>query len=229
MKVEVLVPAAGLGKRLKTPIPKPLILLNGKPLIVYALEVFSKCSLIDSITIAAGKEDARAFKKVVRRYKITKVKKIIEGGKTRRQSVHHGLQTLDNDTAIVLIHDADRPFIDMAIIKDSIRAAQKYGACVVAVPVKSTIKEADLKNNFVKRTLNRKVLWEVQTPQVFKKEIILKAHRTVRMKDPGDDALLVEKMGQKVKFVMGSYKNIKITTPEDLILAKAILSNRRFL
>ncbi len=227
MKTQAVIPAAGRGIRFKQKKAKPLVFLNGKPLIVHTLGVFEHCSLIDSVIIAAPKELLAQFRKITRHYCLQKVVKIVAGGKTRRRSVANGLRVLDQDTQMVVVHDAARPFLTGAILAKSIAVAHRYPAAVVAVPVKSTVKSVDPKTLTVKKTLERKTLWEIQTPQVFKKDVILKAHKTVKDKDPSDDALLVERLGYPVKIIAGDYRNIKITTPEDLILGKAILRSVR--
>jgi len=227
MKVQAIIPAAGLGKRLKSRLPKALVLLHGKPIAVFALRAFQQNSLIDSVIVAVPKGHIEEFKIMIRREKLTKVKKIVEGGATRRESVSRALKALDRDTDIVLIHDAARPFVTKKNIADSLGAIKKEKAAVVAVPVKSTIKVADKKGRYVKATPRRDRLWEIQTPQVFQKGIILKAHKETKEKNPSDDALLVERLGVRVKIVPGDYKNIKVTTKDDLIQAESFLKARR--
>ena len=226
MKTEVIVPAAGLGKRLKSRLPKALVPVGKKPLLVYALEVFEKSSLINSVTIAVPGKYISVFEKAVVRYRLSKVRKIVVGGATRRESVFAGLKALDRNTQAVLIHDAARPFVTEKMLKAAISALKKEKAAIIAVPVKSTIKVAD-KKDLVKETPKRETLWEVQTPQAFRKDVILEAHRRVKDKDPSDDALLVERLGVRVKIIPGDYKNIKITTQEDVILAENFLNHRK--
>ena len=158
------------------------------------------------------------------------MKCIVKGGLTRRQSVQKGLAFLDEDTDFVLIHDGARPFVTRKIISRVVLGAQKYGACIAGVPLKPTIKSIkyrvlsiNKKNIFVDKTLDRRNLWEIQTPQVFRKDLIIEAHSKFKNIDAADDALLVEKMCKNVAIVEGSYFNIKITTPEDLAFAEAIL------
>lgn len=227
MKIQAVIPAAGVGTRFRSHIPKPLVLIKGKPIIWHTLKIFQENPLVDSIIVVGNKKYLPSFAKVVRQNKFTKVKKIIPGGATRRESVGRGLNALDFDTEIVAIHDAARPFVTSKLINQAIAAAKKEKAAIIAVPVKSTIKTVKHGTRIVEETLDRNTLWEVQTPQVFKKAIIVKAHKKIKIPDPSDDALLVEKLGIKVKVVMGDYRNIKITTKEDLILAKAILASRK--
>ena len=223
MKTQVIIPAAGLGARLKVAVAKPLIELNGKPLIVYSLEVFEQCSCVHSVILAGGKENLIDFKKIISKYKIKKVTKVIEGGVTRRDSVRNGLEILDADTKLVMIHDGARPFITPGLVQACFSSGTKAEALVTAVPVKATIKRVNPLTMTVEATLDRNKLWQIQTPQVFRKELIVKAHRQVQLYDPSDDALLVEKLGVDVKVIIGDEKNIKITTKEDIELAEAIL------
>ncbi len=226
MKTQVIVPAAGLGVRLKSSIPKTLILLNDKPLVVYCLEVFQKCSFVDSVLLVAGKEIMSAYKSFLPDYDLTKVTKLVEGGATRRESVAEGLNALDSDTDIVIVHDGARPFITAQFMESCFSAALNEEALITAVLVKPTIKMVNRNSMLVESTLDRSQLWEVQTPQIFKRKILEKAHRDVQLYDPSDDALLVEKLGGRVKVMLGDERNIKITTQEDVAFAEAILKLR---
>ncbi len=226
MKTQAIVPAAGSGQRLKFKIPKPLVLLKSKPLIVYCLEKFQKCSLIDSVILVVQKKYLARFKSIIKNYRLTKVVHVIGGGKTRRDSVVLGLKVLDKDTDFILVHDGARPFIEESLIERTIAQAAKHQAVIASVPVKPTIKQVNCKKFIVEKTLERSTLWEVQTPQVFKKDILIKAHAQPITSEITDDAALVEKLGIDVHVVMGDYRNIKITTPEDLVLAEALLDSR---
>lgn len=223
MKVQAILPAAGLGTRLKTKQPKPLILLNGKPLFVYALLAMERCPAVASVIVAAHEKHLKALEGIVKKFKLKKVKRIVAGGVARFESVRKALSALDSDTDAVVIHDAARPLVDPRLITRAIQALGKNPAVVVGVPVKPTIKRVDAKTLYVEETIPRETLWEVQTPQVFKKEILLKAHELMLESNPTDDAVLVEKIGVKVKMVMGDYRNIKITTQEDLAIAQMLL------
>jgi 2-C-methyl-D-erythritol 4-phosphate cytidylyltransferase len=168
----------------------------------------------------------------IRRYDIAKIREVVLGGRERRDSVINGLGVIDNRTELVLIHDAARPFIDREILSSVIKEAKISQAAIVGVPVKATIKKvvscqlSVVSRLVVEKTLDRKDLWEIQTPQVFNKDLILKAYKRFKKFPATDDAMLVERLGVKVSVVLGSYNNIKITTPEDLILAEAIVKNR---
>jgi 2-C-methyl-D-erythritol 4-phosphate cytidylyltransferase len=158
---------------------------------------------------------------------LDKADQVVSGGETRQESVFNGLQMLTSGTDMVIVHDGVRPFVTEEMIKSTLESAGKWGAATVAVPVKDTIKEAD-DENLVVKTLNRHRLWAIQTPQAFKYGLILQAHLYARENQiqATDDASLIEQLGiHQVKLVMGTYENIKITTPGDLVTAKAILES----
>lgn len=227
MKISAIIPSAGLGKRMDG-IKKPYIELEGKPILAHTLEIFQHCQSVNNILVVTAKGDEEyCAVDVIKTYSIDKVTDIVAGGETRQDSVFNALQKLSSNTDMVIVHDAVRPFFTEAMIIESIEQASKYGSAVVAVPVKDTIKEAD-KDGIVQRTLDRQKLWAIQTPQTFKYDLIFQAH--LKARDNGiqatDDASLIEQMGLKVKLIMGSYENIKITTPEDIIIAEAILKSK---
>jgi len=224
MKVQAVVPAAGVGERLGSDVTKPFVLLKGVPLIVYALKVLQKSVEIDSVILVGNKDRISELEKICRDHQLTKVARIIVGGETRRESVSNALSAVDEDTEYVLIHDAARPLMTAQIIRDGIRACQKYKAVTAAVPVTSTIKRVDPADQTVVETLDRSSLWEVQTPQIFEKGLIVSAHEESDDAGASDDALLVERMGHKVKIFSGDYRNVKVTTPEDLKIAEAFLN-----
>lgn len=225
--ISVIIAAAGMSNRMGSKINKQFISINNKPILVHTLEKFEGCSYVDEIILVA-KEDEIDYcrKEIIKRYNFNKVAKIIRGGKERQDSVYNGILALDEKTDIVLSHDGARPFVKIENIIDGIKGAYKDGACVVGVPVKDTIKVVESSNGIVE-TPKRDMLWAAQTPQCFKKEIIQEGYR--KAIEDGyigtDDSGLVERMGLDVKIIMGSYENIKITTPEDLILAESILQD----
>jgi len=227
MKISAIIPAAGLGRRMGN-IKKPYMELAGKPILAHTLEIFQRCKSVNNILVVTAKGDEEhCAVDVIESYSMDKVTDIVVGGNTRQESVFNALQKLPSNTDIVVIHDAVRPFFTEAMIIESIEQADKYGSAVVAVPVKDTIKEAD-KDGIVQKTLDRQKLWAIQTPQTFKYNLISQAY--LKAKENGtqatDDASLIEQMGLKVKLIMGNYENIKITTPEDLIIAEAILKSK---
>ena len=224
MKTEVIVVAAGAGKRLNSKVPKALVLLKGKPLIAYSLKIFEAHPGIDGVVIVGTSGFLSQFIHLTRSFK--KVRAVVSGGVRRSDSVKCGLKALAPDTDIVLVHDAARPFIDRAMIDRLMAALKKNRSAIVGVPVKCTVKRIERKSLVIKETPSRDLLWEAQTPQGFHKDILLKAHARKFKEEATDDAILVERMGGKVKMVMGSYRNIKITTPEDIILAKQLLAGK---
>ena len=218
--VSAIVLAAGRGSRFKSRTPKPLAKVNAKPIIVYSLKTLSQHPQVRDIIIVTNAQNERGVNAVVRKYRISKVTAVVEGGRRRQDSVYNGLRHLRKETDIVLIHDGVRPFLSRNTISQSIKKAALFGAAVAAVPVKYTIKKVN--GSTVRETIDRDGLWEIQTPQAFKKELILAAYAKFAKTDVTDDAMLVEKLGAEVKVCPGSYQNIKVTTIEDLVIAGAI-------
>ena len=213
--VSAIILAGGKGKRMGKDISKQFILVKNKPIIYYTIKKFSDCKLIDEIILVLPKDEIEYCKKEVLEKYSLKVDKIIAGGKERQDSVYNGLKALKNSD-IVLIHDGARPFVSEKIILDGIENAKKYGAAAPGVMPKDTIKVKD-DFSFSKETLKRESLIAIQTPQVFKKDIIVKCHERVRENNVSvtDDTMVVEKYGYKVYLYDGDYINIKVTTPED--------------
>ncbi|NMA02798.1 MAG: 2-C-methyl-D-erythritol 4-phosphate cytidylyltransferase [Clostridia bacterium] len=228
LKTVALIAAAGQGKRMGSKLNKQYLPLLGKPVLAHTLEVFQQHPLIDDIIVIATKDEVEFCKKeVVEAFDFNKVSQIVAGGQERQDSIYRGLQSLPEECDLVVVHDGARPLVTPQILTEAIKEAQLSKASVVAVPVKDTIKQVN-REGFVEKTLNRAELVSVQTPQVFKKEIILKAYEEAFKKGiyGTDDASLVELWGIKVKVVMGSYENIKITTPEDIELALSLIRGR---
>lgn len=229
MYVCAIVVAAGKGKRLKSKTPKPLIKLGGKPIIIYSLRALSTHPSIKEIIVVANSLNIRQLTAAIKQHKINKVKAVVLGGLRRQDSVYNGLRVIPPQADLVLIHDGARPFIDAKILSSLIKAAKSCGAAIAGVPVKATIKKVIshkskvISKYIVEKTIDRQSLWEIQTPQVFRKGLILSAYEKFGNAKVTDDAMLVEKMGRMVNVVLGSSRNIKITTPEDLAIAKAIL------
>lgn len=221
--VSAIILAGGKGKRMGKDISKQFILVKDKPIIYYTIKKFSDCKLIDEIILVLPKDEIEYCKKEVLEKYSLKVDKIIEGGKERQDSVYNGLKALKNSD-IVLIHDGARPFVSEKIILEGIENAKKYGAAAPGVMPKDTIKVKD-ELSFSKETLKRESLIAIQTPQVFKKDIIVKCHERVRENNVSvtDDTMVVEKYGYKVYLYDGDYINIKVTTPEDLILCEYLV------
>lgn len=221
-RVAAIVPSAGQGKRLGLKVKKPFVSLGGKPLIAHALETLDKCRIIDGIVIAAECSCIKDFEDLADKFKFKKIINIIVGGKTRYESVRNCLETLDSSFDIILIHDGVRPFVEKSMIEHSVNLARKFGACIVAVPEIDTVKSVD-SNLFVRKTLDRNQVFRAQTPQVFRRDLIEKAYAVRGKGKITDDASLVEILGKKIKILEGSYRNIKITTKEDLKFAEALL------
>ena len=219
MKTTAIILAAGKAKRMVADKNKLFLELR-KPILIHTIEAFEKHKLINEIIVVVNKKDLRVCSKIIEKNIFKKIKKIIIGGETRQQSSYNGVMEADAD--IILIHDGARPLVTEDSITNSIKDALNYGASVVTVPLKETIKEVG--NCFVKNTLDRDALWIAQTPQTFKVNIIKKAHETAKRDGffGKDDSSLVERLGYKVRICQGHYENLKITTPDDLVIAKHI-------
>lgn len=209
---------------MKKDINKQFIKLDNKEIIAYTIDKFYINNEIDDIVVVIKKDEEDYFKEnILEKYNFKNIK-IAYGGEERQDSVYNGIQKLDKNCEVVLVHDGARPFVTDEIINNSIQEAKKHNAVVVGVKVKDTIKVVGEEGNIVD-TPNRKYLWSVQTPQVFKYDIITKAYENAYNENyyGTDDAMLVEKIGYDVKMIEGSYDNIKITTQEDLNFGEQIL------
>lgn len=225
-KSTAIVLAAGQGKRMHSSVQKQYLLLKEKPVLYYALQTFEQAPEIDEVVLVAGVgEIPYCRREIVEKYGFLKVKTIVEGGKERYDSVFCGLRAIQ-DCDYVYIHDGARPLIDGKMITALQAAVEEDGACVAGMPVKDTIKIADA-GGFVRETPDRSSVWLVQTPQVFAFPLVRDAYvKYMRQKEMSatDDAMVVEQMsGHKVRLVPCGYRNIKITTPEDLLIAEALL------
>ncbi|HBR14900.1 MAG TPA: 2-C-methyl-D-erythritol 4-phosphate cytidylyltransferase [Candidatus Omnitrophica bacterium] len=227
LKTQAIMPAAGLGTRLQAAVPKPFVLLDGEPIFIHTLKVLAECPGIESIVVVAPPDHLSRFEETIQRCHFQKTVKVVGGGATRTESVFNGLAAVDADTEMVVIHDGARPLIKLSVIEEAVKLCRESGAVVVAVPVKPTIKKVHPASLLVEETLNREELWEAQTPQVFKKEILMKAYEEHGEDPATDDAGLVERLGREVKILRGDYDNIKITTQEDLLIAEVLLKARR--
>ena len=222
-KCAAIVLAAGSGKRMKSNVKKQYMQINGRPLIYYSLKAFETFGVNEIILVTSQNEIEYCRKQIVEKYGITSVSSIVAGGKERYDSVYEGLKAI-KDCDYVFIHDGARPCISQEILNNCFETVRKYDACVAAVPAKDTIKIAD-ENQFVEITPERSKVWIVQTPQVFQYSLVKKAYDTmfasVQELMITDDAMVVENFtDKKVKLVMGSYYNIKVTTQDDLLLVK---------
>ena len=226
MRTVAIILAAGVGKRMGAATNKQLLLLDNKPIIVHTLQVFEECRAIDGIYLVVNQKDLPIVQEeILETYRFDKVMKLVIGGRLRQDSVKNGLEAVEPPCDIVVVHDGARPFITPSFIEKGIVLMEMFDAIIPGIPVKDTIKVVS-KEGFVVRTLERDPLWHVQTPQTFKYDLIVKAYRDGAAKKVCgyDDATFIEQTGTKVKVIEGSPYNIKITTPEDLITARGILS-----
>jgi len=215
MKITAIIAAGGQGKRMGQ--PKQMLFLAGKPMLYWTIEVFRSVPSVSEIIVAAHRDYLEAISALN--------VGVVEGGNERQDSVQNALGLVPKGTDLVLIHDGARPLVSRKIIESAIEEAQIHGAAVVGVPVKDTLKKVG-DDSLISNTVDRRGLWQVQTPQVFKYDIITRAYQNAKL-NATDDSKLVEDLGIKVKMVMGSYENIKVTTPEDLKIAEAILGARK--
>ncbi|MFH1678635.1 MAG: 2-C-methyl-D-erythritol 4-phosphate cytidylyltransferase [Candidatus Omnitrophota bacterium] len=222
MFVSAIIPAAGLGLRLNSRIPKPLVRLNKKPIFLHTVGILSSHPDIKELILVVSADNFNLVNSYIKKNKVAKIRDLVIGGGRRRDSVSNGLKRVSREAEFILVHDAVRPFIELDMISRVIQEAKNCKAAVLGVPVKATVKEIDVTGR-VLRTLKRQRLYEIQTPQVFQRDLIINAYQRFPNIAAVDDASLVEKAGNKVSVVLGSYFNIKITTPEDLVFAKAIL------
>lgn len=229
MNCTAIVLAAGQGKRMNSKIQKQFITLKEKPILYYSLACFQESPEIQNIVLVTGKESIDFCRReIVEAYGFSKLKKIVPGGKERYDSVYQGLLAC-GDCSYVFIHDGARPFITQEILARALKTVKEYKACVVGMPSKDTVKIAD-ENQMIAETPKRSLVWAIQTPQVFSYPLIRAAYDKARkdnMESITDDAMVAELYGNvKIPLIEGSYENIKITTPEDLLIAEKILEKR---
>ncbi len=227
MSVIALIPAAGIGKRMGAAINKQYLLLDDMPIVARTIAVFQGMAAVDAIyLITPAAEIPFCRQEVVERYALDKVRQIVAGGAERQYSVLNGIRAIAGIAAaddVILIHDGVRPFIPVPVIEQAIAVASRSAGALVAVPAKDTIKVVE--GGVIRATPPRETLWLAQTPQAFRYGIISEAHERAASDAflGTDDASLVERLGREVEVVLGDYRNIKITTPEDLLLAEAFL------
>jgi len=231
LKSIALIPAAGMGKRMGASINKQYLHLDGIPIVARTISAFEKSPLIDAIYLVIPADEIPYFREhIVDAYRFCKVAAIVPGGKERQHSVMNGLRAMREEMSgddVVLIHDGVRPMITEEMLRESIAVASSNDGAVVALPAKDTIKS--VVNGIVTGTPDRITLWHAQTPQVFRYRVIYSAHQAAETDNylGTDDASLVERIGGQIRIVRGDYRNIKITTPEDLLLAEAFLASER--
>ncbi len=225
--IVAIVPAAGLGKRFGEGTNKPFASLGDKPLIIWAVEALQSLPEVTEIIPAVKESDIELCGRLFEEYAITKVRRIAPGGRERQDSVFHGLSLIHDETAIVLVHDGVRPLIEPLVIRKVLQQLNGCDGVVVGVPLKDTVKEVT--EGIVRSTLKRDTLWAIQTPQAFHFQVLYAAYEKASADSfyATDDSALVERNGGKIKVIQGSYTNIKVTTPEDLLIAEVFIKMRR--
>lgn len=223
--LRVVIAAAGQGSRMKTRLNKQFILLKAHPVLAYCLDFFEKQDMVDEIVVVTSeKELDYCQREIVNKYRYRKVSAVLPGGKERQDSVWEGLKYLSPDTEFVAVHDGARPLLSSDVLRRLLSAAQEWGAAIPGVASKDTLKMVD-KDSFVRQTIDRSMVYSIQTPQVFRYSELREAYRLAWEENyyATDDAALFEKYIGRVKLVAGDYNNIKITTPEDLMIARSLL------
>ncbi len=210
-------------------IPKQFLALGGEPLVVHSLRVLQQSPVIDEIILAVPQADLDyCLNDLAVRFGFSKIKRVVAGGKERQDSVRHALEHVPVETDIVIVHDAVRPFLTVDMVANVVEAARRVGGAIVALPMRDTVKQVG-PNHYIERTVDRAPLWLAQTPQAFRRDRLLDAHRKAHAEGvhATDDAFLFEWAGHSVVVVEGSGENIKVTRPEDMVIGEAILASRR--
>jgi 2-C-methyl-D-erythritol 4-phosphate cytidylyltransferase len=224
-----LVPAAGRGLRMGGSVPKQFLSLGHQPLILHSLRVLQASPVIEEIILAVPQGDMDyCLKEIVAKHHFTKVTKVVPGGAERQDSVRHALEAVQDEVDVVLVHDAVRPFLTERMVEGVVSMARAKGAAIIALPMKDTVKQVGA-DHVIERTVDRRGLWLAQTPQAFRRDWLLSAHRKAHGEGvrATDDAYLMEWCGYSVSVVEGSGENIKVTRPEDLVIGEAILASRQ--
>jgi len=230
IKTVAIIPAAGAGVRMGADKAKQFLDIQDRPVLALTLAKFEESPVIDSVFLVVPAKDIDYCRKeIVDRFHLGKVTKIVAGGKRRQDSVRHGVEATNGEFQRILIHDGVRPFIDLEVIETVVTASDKSRAVILGLPARETVKEVDA-DGLVVKTHDRSSVWLIQTPQVFRYDDIIAAHKKAvseNWEDITDDALLMEKMGIPVKVIPGKEDNIKITTPGDLEFARSVLSGKK--
>ncbi|NOZ62950.1 MAG: 2-C-methyl-D-erythritol 4-phosphate cytidylyltransferase [Calditrichaeota bacterium] len=223
MAVTVIIAGGGRGTRMASAVAKQFLEIQGKPILFYTLKKFEQSSAIDNIVLTAPADSVGRVRDIVEKFHISKIRAIVAGGNSRQESVGNGLKKVSEETTLVAIHDAVRPFVSERHIRSVVEAARENDAAILAVPVKDTVKIAV--EGEIRATPDRRDMWLAQTPQVFSRQLIIRAYRRAAEENfiGTDDASLAERLGVTVRIVEGSYANIKITTPFDLEIAELVL------
>ena len=210
-------------------VPKQFLSLGGQPLVLHSLRVLQTSSVIEEIILAVPQNEMDyCLKDIVAKHRFAKVTKVVPGGHERQDSVRHALEAVHDDIDVVVVHDAVRPFLTEQMVEEVVKAARSKGAAIIALPMKDTVKQVGA-DHVIEHTVDRRSLWLAQTPQAFRRDWLLAAHRKAHAEGvrATDDAYLIEWAGHPVCVVEGSGENIKVTKPEDMLLGEAILASRR--
>ena len=216
--------AAGKSERMGPDVDKAFLSLGSQPILAYCLQAYEKCPDIDGVILVVRKDRLDAARGLVQLFGCSKVKRVVAGSNTRQASVANGMAMLSDDVRIVSIHDGARPCVKPELISETIKSAKRYGSGVAAMKITDTIKEVE-RGFTVSKTIDRTKLWAVQTPQTFKKELLIEGYARVNKKrlSVTDEASAVELVTKDVRLVPSSWTNIKVTTPEDLVTAASLL------
>ncbi|MBU0483002.1 MAG: 2-C-methyl-D-erythritol 4-phosphate cytidylyltransferase [Proteobacteria bacterium] len=226
-KTAAIIPAGGVGRRMGLSLPKQFSELAGRPILAHTIQVFQQSAFVDQIVVVTPADYCRQTEEIVAQYNFDKVVKVLAGGVLRQDSVRIGLESLDNDIEYVVVHDGVRPLVEPGLIESCVQAAIINGAAIAAIPVSDTIKEVT-GANLINKTVDRQGLWQAQTPQVIRVDLLRKAFE--RAAADGfvgtDEASFLEQLGCEVVVVIGSERNIKVTRPEDLVIAEALIMEK---
>ncbi|MDA0739135.1 MAG: 2-C-methyl-D-erythritol 4-phosphate cytidylyltransferase [Nitrospirae bacterium] len=228
-RITAVVTAGGRGVRMGTNVPKQFLSLGGVPLLVHALRTFEQSPIISEVILVVPQDDCQYCREeIIPSHGLKKVSQVVAGGKRRQDSVLNGVRAAHPETEIVVIHDAVRPFVTLDMVTQVVESTRTHGAAIVALQMRDTVKRVNA-DGFIQETLSREELWLAQTPQAFRRTLLLQAHAQGDADgvDATDDAFLIERMNLPVAIVQGSSDNIKITRPEDLHMGEAILTAKQ--
>jgi len=217
--------AGGQGTRFGGTVRKQYLRLHGRPLLWWSLRAFQKSPSVGTIVVAVPKDDVERIARDSRRWRFSKLSRVVAGGATRQDSVRRGIEAVEAPFLWIAVHDAVRPLIDVMTIESVIAGAQETGAAIAAAPSRDTVKIAD-RNGYIADTPLRERVWLAQTPQVIRRDLLARAHRRARTFIGTDDAQLVERLGVRVRLVASALENLKVTLPSDLEIAEHILKGR---
>lgn len=223
--VSAVIAAGGRGTRMGAGFNKVFMKLCGDEILLHTIRAFNESPFVDEIIVVTGAEDIERVKELAKAHNIMKLTEVTEGGETRRASVYNGIRASHGD--IIAVHDGARCLISQKEIADAVEDCRSFGAAAVGVPCKDTLKSAD-DNGFIAGTIDRSRTYLIQTPQIFRRDLITAAHEKAADEgfEPTDDCMLIERYGGRIKITEGSYDNIKLTTPEDIAVAERILQRR---